>query len=328
MPAIQPPALPASYAELASTTSGSATYVSNLNVAFHPMFPPIVRGIEDRLVTSGYVPLIGNTDNDESRERLVLERLEDRQVDGLIVATARREHPRLVEIARSGLPVVLVNRVVDGHRLPSVSVDDSAGTRTAVSHLTGLGHRHIAHLAGPQELSTGAGRYLGFRTGLDLAGLESDEDLLIFAESFSEAAGFEGACELLRRARHVTAIVAANDMLALGCLRALSRAGLDCPRDVSLVGFNDMPFVDRVDPPLTTVGFPHYEVGTYAAGLVLERIENGRGPVKELFLAPKLVVRASTAQVPSNPRTTESPSRDGLSPATSLPGSWLYAETV
>lgn len=282
-------------------TRRSATIGVVLPDLTNPMFPPIVRGIEDRLVSSGYVPLIGNTDNDESRERLVLERLEARQVDGLIIATARRKHPRLVDIARSGLPVVLVNRVVDGHRLPSVSVDDSAGIQTAVGHLTGLGHRCIAHIAGPQELSTGAGRYRGFRTGIEAAGLVGDDELVVFAEAFSEAAGYAGGCELLRRRREVTAIVAANDMLALGCLRALVQAGLNCPRDVSLVGFNDMPFVDRVSPPLTSVGLPHYEVGTYAAELVLERIDDCRGPVKELFLAPRLVVRASTAPVPAGP---------------------------
>lgn len=280
-------------------TRRSATIGVVLPDLTNPLFPPIVRGIEDRLVTSGFVPLIGNTDNDEERERLVLERLEARQVDGLIVATARRRSPLLVEIARSGLPVVLVNRVVDGHRLPSVSVDDSAGIRTAVAHLAELGHRRIGHVAGPQDLSTGSGRYRGFRSGIDAAGLDDASELVVFAESFSESAGFEGACELLGRGRSITAIVAANDMLALGCLRAFTHLGLDCPRDVSLVGFNDMPFVDLVDPPLTTVGLPHYAVGTYAAELVLERIEDDSGPVKVLFLPPVLVVRASTAPVPA-----------------------------
>ncbi|MHB1987790.1 MAG: LacI family DNA-binding transcriptional regulator [Acidimicrobiales bacterium] len=264
----------------------------------NPLFPPIVRGIEDRLVTSGYVPLIGNTDNDDDRERLVLARLEARQVDGLIVATATRRHPPLVELARSGLPIVLINRVIDGHRLPSVSVDDSSGIRAAVEHLAGLGHHRIAHVAGPQDVSTGAGRYRGFRAGIDSAGLEDDPELIVFAETFSEAAGFEGACELLERRRPITAVVAANDMLALGCLRAFTRLGLRCPEDVSLVGFNDMPFVDRVSPPLTTVGFPHYDLGTYAAELVLERIDDADGPVKVLFLPPELVVRSSTGPAP------------------------------
>ena len=264
----------------------------------NPLFPPIVRGIEDRLAIAGYVPLIGNTDNDDDREELVLARLEARQVDGLIVATARRRHPLLVEMARAGLPVVLVNRVIDGHRLPSVSIDDSWGIRAAVTHLAELGHRQIAHVGGPQDLSTGSGRLRGFHEGIDSAGLDADPDLVVLVESFSESAGFDGTCELLGRKRPITAIVAANDMLALGCLRAFAYLGLDCPREISLVGFNDMPFVDRVSPPLTTVGLPHYAVGTYAAELMLERIEDGAGPVKVLFLPPELVVRASTGPAP------------------------------
>ena len=265
----------------------------------NPFFPPIVRGIEDRLAAAGYAPLIGNTDNDEHREGIVLSRLEARQVDGLIVATARRIHPVLVETARSGLPIVLVNRVIDGHGLPSVSVDDSAGIRAAVAHLAELGHRLIAHLAGPQDVSTGAGRYRGFRSGIAAAGLEDDPELVVFAATFSEAAGYDGACQLLGRARP-TAIVAANDLLALGCLRAFAGLGLECPADVSLSGFNDMPFVDRLSPPLTTVGLPHYDLGTYAADLVLERIAEPDGPVKALFLPPALVVRSSTGPPPAH----------------------------
>ena len=290
-------------------TRRSATVGVVLPDLTNPLFPPIVRGIEDRLVTAGLVPLIGNTDNDEERERLVLERLQSRQVDGLIVATARRRSPLLVEIARSGLPVVLVNRVVDGHRLPSVSVDDSAGIRAAVAHLAELGHRRIGHVAGPQDVSTGLGRYRGFRAGVEAAGLDEDPELVVFAASFSESAGFEGACELLKRRQPISAIVAANDMLALGCLRAFAQAGLDCPREMSLVGFNDMPFVDRVTPPLTTVGLPHYDVGTYAAELMIERIEDGGGPVKVLFLPPQLVVRASTAPFPAGRPASAASSR-------------------
>lgn len=284
-------------------TRRSATIGVVLPDLTNPLFPPIVRGIEDRLASSGYVSLIGNTDNDDDRERLVLGRLKARQVDGLIVATARRRHPVLLEIADAGLPVVLVNRVVDGHRLSSVSVDGNLGARLAVTHLADLGHRRIAHIAGPQDLSTGVGRYKGYRAGMRFEGLDDDPELVVVAESFSEGAGCASATELLSREQGITAIVAANDMLALGCLRAFALAGLDCPGDLSLVGFNDMPFVDRVNPPLTTVGLPHYDVGTHAGELVLDRIEDGGAPVNELLLPPNLVVRASTAPLQAGRKT-------------------------
>jgi len=262
----------------------------------NPLFPPIVRGIEDRLALKGYVALIGNTDNDAAREERVVDQMRARFIDGLIAATAQRHHPLLVEVATSGLPVVLVNRVVEDHLLPSVSVDDQAGIRQAVGHLVGLGHRRIAHVAGPQHLSTGHGRYLGLRAGLEAVGLSVEEGHVVFAGSFSEEEGYRCTSELLARRPLPSAIVAGNDMLALGALRALAAAGLACPGEVSLIGFNDMPLVDRVSPPLTTIRLPQYEVGSEAAEMLLERLAGNDGPVKTILLPPELVVRASTAR--------------------------------
>jgi len=259
----------------------------------NPLFPPIVRGIEDYLTPKGYVALLGNTDNDDDRERRVIEGMRDRYIDGLVVATARRHNPLLVEASRNGLPIVLVNRVVDDHLLPSVSVDDPLGARQAVAHLVGLGHRHIAHIAGPQEISTGYGRYRGYLGGMEAAGIAVGPHDVVFAETFSEAEGYRCARKLIGRRQAPTAIVAGNDMIALGVLRALADAGRSCPDDVSLVGFNDMPFMDRITPPLTTVRLPHYDVGAAAAQLLLERLADPGVPVKILYLPPELVVRSS-----------------------------------
>jgi LacI family transcriptional regulator len=260
----------------------------------NPLFPPIVRGLEDRLAGDGYVVLLGNTDGDDQRERLVFERMRARRVDGFVLATAHRRHPLLTEAGRAELPIVLVNRVVEDHTFPSVSVDDGMGIRRVVSHLSQLGHRCIAHLAGPQDISTGFGRYRGFVAGMETCGLEISADGVVFAEAFSQAEGLRGCRALLASRDRPTAIVAANDLLALGCYQALDEAGLVCPDDVSVVGFNDMPFIDRLRPPLTSVRFPHYQVGTEAAQLVLERIKDRAAPVKVLFLAPELIVRGST----------------------------------
>ena len=266
----------------------------------NPLFPPIVRGVEDCLAPKGYVALIGNTDNDDARERLVLERMRARYIDGLVVATARRHHPLLVETAHSGLPLVLVNRVVDDQLLPSVSTDDHMGIREAVSHLTELGHRRIAHVAGPQPLSTGFGRYRGFVAGLEAHGLPGDAAPVAFADAFSEDEGARCMAELLDAGARFSAVVAGNDLLALGCLRTFAERGIQCPADVSLIGFNDMPFMDRIAPPLTTVRLPQYDVGTAAAQLLLEYVADPSAPVKIIFLRPELVLRASTA--PPAPR--------------------------
>lgn len=274
----------------------------------NPLFPPIIRGLEDRLTDAGYVALIGNTDGDSRRERLVFEQMRARHVDGFVLATARLRDPLLAEAARAELPVVLVNRVTEGYSFSAVSADNERGSHLLVSHLVRLGHRRIAYIAGPQDVSTGPSRLRGFTAGLEAAGLEADPDLITYATAYAIQEGLRCARELLSRRGGWTAIAAANDMLAVGCYSALEEAGLRCPRDVSVVGFNNMPFIDRLRPPLTTVSFPHYQVGTEAAQLLLEQIRgrprsaNAHGPVaptqavpvKILFLAPELIVRGST----------------------------------
>jgi len=261
----------------------------------NPLFPPIVRGLEDRLAAAGYVALIGNTDSDDQREQMVFEQMRARHVDGLVLATARLHHPLLAEASRAELPVVLINRLAQDYSFPSVSVDNERGVRMAVGHLAGLGHRRIAHIAGPQEMSTGLSRYRGFVTAMESSGLQVDSDLVVFAKAFTVEEGLRCARLLLDRGSGCTAIAAGNDMLAVGCYAALDEAGLSCPEDMSVVGFNDMPFIDRLRPPMTTVRFPHYQVGTEAAQLLLERIAEHAGPVKILYLAPELIIRGSTA---------------------------------
>jgi LacI family transcriptional regulator len=271
----------------------------------NPLFPPMLRGVEDRLAEAGYVALLANTENDAEREDRIFGELLGRQVDGLVLATARREDPRLVELAHEGVPVVLVNRVVDDHAFSSVSVDDRAGIRMALEHLASLGHHRVAHVAGPQSFSTGYGRYRGFVTGMSDDGLESDKSLVAFASTFSIAEGIRCGTELLSRPAVPTAILAANDMLALGCYTAVERLGLRCPDDVSIVGFNDMPFIDRLSPPLTTVRVPQYELGTQAAELLLERIAQPDVALKMMLLAPQLVVRGSTGPAPKRVSTPQ-----------------------
>jgi LacI family transcriptional regulator len=127
-------------------------------------------------------------------------------------------------------------------------------------------------------------------------GLEVDEGLIAYAGRYTVEEGARCCRELLARHRDFTAVSAANDMLAVGCYTALDEAALQCPDDISVIGFNDMPFVDRLRPPLTSIRFPHYQLGTEAAQLLLERINGAKGPVKILYLAPELIVRGSTSE--------------------------------
>ncbi len=261
----------------------------------NPLFPPIVRGIEDRLAKAGFVALLGNTDNDDQQERQVFDRMLARDVDGFILATARRHNAVLRQASSEQLAVVLINRVAEELALPSVSVDDELGIYLAVSHLAALGHRRIAHLAGPQDLSTGRRRHLGFLRAMEACGLHADPSLVVSSRSYSQREGWRCCLELIERGGDWTAIVTGNDLLALGCYRALEERRLSCPDDVSVVGYNDIPFLERLRPPMTAVRIPQRQIGTEAARLLLERIADRQAEPATLILPPALVVRKSTA---------------------------------
>ncbi len=260
----------------------------------NPLFPPILRGIEDRLRDSGYTTLIVNTDDDPDRERGALEALRARHIDGFIAGTARLDGRVLSSFARSGSPIVLVNRGLRDKSLPLVGVDDRAAERLAVEHLIALGHREIAHVAGPPDTSTGHQRRLGFLDSMASIGVASDRAAVSFARAFTEEAGARACRELFDRRGEITAIAASNDLLALGCYDVFAQRGLRCPRDISIVGFNDTPFIDRMRPPLTSVRVPQREIGVAAGALLLECMLEG--PLtRQVLLEAALVVRESTA---------------------------------
>jgi LacI family transcriptional regulator len=260
------------------------------------LFPPIVRGAEEVLTPSGYLTVVAETDNDAVRERAMFDALQARQVDGLIVASAHRQDPTVQEAAERGVPVVLVNRRDDGAPLPVVLGDDVSGIEQAVRHLVDLGHRRIGHLAGPADLSTGHLRTRAFRQCMDELGADLDPTLSVVCRTYSEEEGANAARQLLDGARvRPTAIVAGNDQIAVGLYDVLRERGLTVPDDVSVVGYNDMPYVDRLSPPLTTVRVPHAEMGAEAARMLLRRLLGQSSEVRTVSLPVELIVRGSTA---------------------------------
>ena len=258
----------------------------------NPFFPPIVRGAEDGLGEEGYTLVLANTDNDQEKEHRHLVRMLEREVDGLLLAMARRRDPLVEELLPGPTPVVLVNRTIDRGGVSAVIPDDQAGMTLAVKHLYRLGHRRLAHLAGPSDTSTGARRAAGFSAAASLLGLAGP--MVEEATAFSEAAGREAARPVFAKRPRPTAIVAANDLIALGVIEAGEEYGLGCPADFSVVGFNDMPFADRFRPSLTTVRIPEYEIGLRAAGVLLGRIEQPDRSPETILVAPELIVREST----------------------------------
>jgi LacI family transcriptional regulator len=263
----------------------------------NPVFPLILRGIEDALGPLGYTAIIANTDGDSARDALTLERMLARRVDGFILATARRQDPVVARCVAEDLPVVLINRMTSGIAgITAVVNEDARGIALAVDHLAALGHRRIAHLAGPQHLSTGHERLEGFVAAMTASGLAAEPRLIAVAPAYNVAEG-ERAMHALLEIGGFTAVVTANDLLAIGCYDALAARGLRCPGDLSITGYNDMPFVDKLSPPLTTIRIQHYEMGVRAANLLLERLTDPDSRRVDIKLEPSLVIRGSTARM-------------------------------
>jgi LacI family transcriptional regulator len=261
----------------------------------NPFFPPIIKGAEDTAHARGYNLILCNTMDSSEREATYLRVMRERQVDGLLIASSFMADSTIAELRREKFPYVLLNRAPRGGDDLAVLPDNRKGTAAAVDHLVGLGHRHIGLVAGPQTTMTGQERLTTARTALRRHRLPADDGVVAIAESYSVEAGFRAARRLLLGETPPTAIFAANDLIALGTLRAAREAGLGVPKDLSIVGFNDIPQADLFDPPLTTVHVPQLEMGATAATLLIAQLEGESFERRRVVLDAVLVIRGSTA---------------------------------
>jgi LacI family transcriptional regulator len=262
----------------------------------NPVFPPIIRGIEDALAKRGYLAILANTDGHIDQEAEIADLLRARGVDGLVLASVEREDNAVSRLAAEGLPIVTVNRRVDDPAVSSVVNDEDAGIREVLRHLASLGHRSVANIAGPQPMSTGVERYQAFERHRRSLGFDTAASLVAFASAFNEDEGLARTEDLLHARAGFTAIVCANDRLAVGAIAALRRHGLECPADISVTGYNDMPLVDRLSPALTTVRIQQYEAGFDAGTILLDLLESPPSERRPRHLVRQvgLVVRDST----------------------------------
>jgi LacI family transcriptional regulator len=285
---------PAAYSLRTNRTRTVGVVVPDIT---NSIFPPIIRGVEDVLSEHGYATLVVNTDGRFEREASVFEVLSARGVDGLVVASVQREDAAIKAVAAQGTPIVTVNRRTDDPSISSVTNDEAEGVRRMLTHLVGLGHRRIAGIAGNQNLSTGQRRYEALRIHARDLGLEITDESIGFVTRFNETDGERCMEELMTRDLPFTAVLCANDRLAIGAITALRRRGLVCPTDMSVSGFNDMAMVDRIDPPLTTIRIEQYKVGLAAAELLLESMTHPDAPHRpsHILMPVELVVRGSTS---------------------------------
>ena len=205
------------------------------------------------------------------------------QAEGLLYGIARDDDQVLAGLVEEGIPVVLFNRAAGLHSISAVLPDDHAGTRMAVEHLLSLGHRNIVHVGGPKDVSSTVNRLEAFEKTLREAGLTGVPG---FAHRHTEEEGYRVTSELLEEGPETTAVVAANDRLALGAIDAIGDRGKTCPEDVSVVGFNDMPYSDRFSPPLTTVRISQYGSAPWQRGSCWRRSPTRNGPPRPSLSHP------------------------------------------
>ncbi len=263
----------------------------------NPFFAILFRGIEDALSARGYSVILANTDDEAERERRGIAMLRGRQVDGLLLATARRSDPAIEALAASGFPFVLVNRHTDPIPANAVVPDDFAGATAAVEHLLALGHRRIAHIAGADEMSTGHARRMGYEATLKRHGLPLD-GLLLAEGSYRESGGYSAMRQLLELPQPPTSVFAVNDLAAAGALRATQEAGLQVPRDVSIVGFNDLSAAITTARSLTTIRLPLHAMGVASAERLLAQLGGESIAPEPIIIPVELVTRESTGPAP------------------------------
>jgi LacI family transcriptional regulator, galactose operon repressor len=263
----------------------------------NPYFPQLVRAVEDAANAEGYAILLCNADEDPEREASYLDVLVERRVDGMIVAASTIGTRQREWLANPPVPVVLVNTRSPQSDLPSVASDNRAGGRLAARHLLGLGHRRVGYLMPPPRNLDAPNRIAGARDELRRVPAAT----LAVGHGAATVAGGENAMrELLASKPWPTAVIAYNDLMAIGAMRAIRRVGLRVPGDVSLVGFDDVAFAAYAEPALTTVRQETAEMGRWAVATLTERLGERRpSPAAHVVLPVRLEVRESTGPPPA-----------------------------
>lgn len=268
----------------------------------NPIFPKFVQTVEARLLSSGYLCVLCCATRVGATEDDYLDSLIERRVAGVIVisgrhADVRADHSIYDEITHKGIGLVTINGAMAGSAVPSVSTDDRAATVTAYRHLREQGHERIGLVIGPDCYTPVVRKLAGFREAASAAGVTGDLDDRIVETIFTLDGGFAGAQRLLDNG--ITGIVAASDMMALGAIRAARDRGLCVPDDLSVVGFDDTELMRFTDPPLTTVHQPVTRIVDHAVNVLFAQIEDQPFDRAERLVAGELIVRGTTARVPS-----------------------------
>ncbi len=267
----------------------------------NPFFSELARGVEDAAYQAGCDVVLCNSDLHPEKQLKYVQSLVAKRIDGIIINWAAELKPAQEKLLISfGVPIVLLNSQIGVHLLSTVSVDNFQGGFLAGSYLSKLGHSHLALLSGPEVQSRVAERKRGFLKSLENANRRKDAVVLHGDQNFN--GGYQLAWKLIAEHPRVTAIFTHNDVMAFGALRALSEAGRRVPQDISVVGFDNVEIAQMIQPPLTTIDQPKYEIGMAATELLLRLAQEPKpdAPIHRVF-GVRLVERQSAQ--PFTPRT-------------------------
>ena len=259
----------------------------------NPYYPTLARGMQEALLSEGYQMFVGSSDGDGNRERSFLDDSLQRRVDGVALAAFATKARTLAPVLRAGIPVVSIGATIQHRAVDLVRTDDVAGSRDATDHLIQKGYEPIGMIGGPQGTSPSDHRLEGYQAALAAAGVRFDPKIVAIGD-FTRTGGEKAMRELLARERRPRAVFCANDLMAIGAMDAAREAGLRVPRDVALMGYDDIEAASLVTPALSTVVNPADEMGHECAQLLLERMSDERGGARrEVVIPHRLVLRAS-----------------------------------
>ena len=252
-----------------------------------------IRGIEHVLAPHDLSVMISNSDADKNRELNLFRLMRREEVAGLIVAPiSEKPTPLLHESIARQLPIVVIDRKVQELKVDSVLVDNFKGAQLAINHLIDLGYRRIGTIGGPQFLSNARQRYEGYLHTLQEAQVTVEPDLVRFG-NFRQDSGYVLANELIQLESPPSALFVANNLMTIGALNAIHQFGVTIPDDIALIGFDDMQWAESLNPPLTTIRQPAFDVGVQAADMFLQRIDQPEKPTQTIMLDVDLIVRES-----------------------------------
>ncbi|WP_040204111.1 LacI family DNA-binding transcriptional regulator [Neobacillus jeddahensis] len=259
----------------------------------NPFFPLVMAGIEQKAREKDYFTILSSTNESPIVEEKIIKNFIERGVDGVIITTANENGGHLKLLKEQNIPVVAVDRIIKSFDVDTVLVDNVKGAYQAVQHLILQGHRNIAIICGPQNTTPGFERYIGYKKALEDYNIPLDESLVVQGD-FGEQSGYLATKRLRDLRQRPTAIFSSNNLMTIGCMKALEELNWKLGEEVSFIGFDDVDIATFLNPKLTVVARPMNTVGEIAFMFLYERIQfKGALPKRQYSLPPELIVRQS-----------------------------------